>query len=102
MRGLGRGVEGLKIRRASALGGSIPPPGTTPKPLWNHSLAGASSPHGFHEAGPKSLHCAQFVPLSAPVALLLAVFPAPLGSPIPATSESHHSYPSGSRLRTAQ
>jgi hypothetical protein len=28
MRGLGRGVKGLKIRRPSGLGGSTPPPGT--------------------------------------------------------------------------
>ena len=34
MRGLGLALEGLKIRRASALGGSIPPPGTMiPKEL---------------------------------------------------------------------
>src|ERR1700680_4774692 len=32
-RGLGVTVEGLKIRRASALGGSTPPPGTTVQPI---------------------------------------------------------------------
>jgi len=40
-RGLGMTVEGLKIRRASALGGSTPPPGTTrPTHFWSQLTCG--------------------------------------------------------------
>src|ERR1700678_1346767 len=45
----------------------------------NQALAGASSPRGIRQAGLKSLHYAQFVPVSAFVALPLAVFSAQLG-----------------------
>ena len=92
---------GLEIRRYLVPWGFDSPPGTILTPL-NQSLAGASSPHGMRGPWAKLLHCAQFLPLLFGfAAVLCAFFPVLLGFPI-LVSESHHSCPSGSRLRSAR